>query len=101
MPFKDSIKAFLELIKIGKSTARGLQISGDAATAKRIKRAIAEGDIKKLRKIVARGGIYIDETDIMGFTEHEGTPFIIVTAEFIVRYRQLFKEVRRYKRKGG
>ena len=97
---KKIVDIISEFLKIGKSTAKQLQISGDAATSRRVKRAVLEKDIDKLRKIVTRGGIYIDETDIMGFTEQEGTPFIIVTAEFIVRYRELFKEVRRYQRKG-
>ncbi len=98
---KKAIDIIHDLFRVGKTTAKDLQISGDANTAKRIKRAILEGDIDKLRRIVTRGGIFIDETDIMGFTEHEGTPFVIVTAEFMVRYRQLFKEVRRYKRREG
>ncbi len=101
IPIKKVIDIIHDLFRIGKTTAKDLQISGDVATAKRIKKAILNGDIDKLRKIVTRGGIYIDQTDIMGFTEHEGTPFVIVTAEFIVRYRQLFKEVRRYKRREG
>ena len=97
---KKVINIISDILKIGKTAAKGFQISGDASTAKRIKKAILNEDIDKLRKIVTRGGIYIDRTDIMGYTEHEGTPFVTVTAEFIVRYRQLFKEVRRYQRKG-
>ena len=102
---KPTIKKVIDIIhdlfKIGKTTAKDLQISGDANTAKRIKKAIRDRDLKKLKKIVTRGGIFIDETDIMGYTEKEGIPFVIVTAEFIVNYRQMFKIIRRYKRREG
>ena len=102
---KTSIKKVIDIIhdlfRIGKTTAKDLQISGDVATARRIKKAILDEDLKKLRKIVTRGGILVDGTDILGFSEIDGVPLILVTAEFIVKYRQLFKEVRRYKRREG
>lgn len=96
----DVLKLALEFLKIGKSTAKQLQISGDIATAKRIKRAIEDKDVVKLRKIVMRGGIYLDENDILGIGEKDGIPFIKVSPEYIVRDRQMFKIIRRYKRKG-
>ena len=98
---KKVIDIIHDLLKIGKTTAKDLQISGDAATAKRIRKAIKENDLVKLRKIIARGGIYIDETDIMGYELIQGVPFVIVTAEFVVNYRQMFKIIRRYKRRGN
>lgn len=97
---KKVIDIIHDLFKIGKTTAKGLQISGDASTAKRIKKAILEGDIDKLRRIVTRGGIFIDETDILGIGEKDGIPFIEVSPEYIVRDRQMFKMIRRYRRKG-
>ena len=102
---KTSIKKVIDIIhdlfRVGKTTAKDLQISGDANTAKRIKKAIEDRDLKKLKKIVTRGGIYIDEGDILGIGEKDGIPFIRVSPEYIVRDRQMFKMIRRYKRKEG
>ena len=96
---KKAIDIIHDLLRIGKTTAKDLQISGDVATAKRIKRAIKDRDLRKLKKIVTRGGIYIDENDILGIGEKDGIPFIRVSPEFIVRDRQMFKIIRRYKRR--
>ena len=88
-----------ELFKIGKTTAKDLQISGDVATAKRIKNAILARDIKKIRKIVGRGGILVDGEDIMGVWYDP--PGVTVSIDFIVNYRQMVKIIRRYKREEG
>ena len=101
IPIKKVIDIIHDLFRIGKTTAKDLQISGDVATAKRIKRAIKDKDLKKLRKIVMRGGVLMDENDIMSLWSREKNPGVLVSVDFIVNYRQMFKMVRRYKRREG
>ena len=102
---KESIKKAIDILhdlfKIGKTTAKDLQISGDVATAKRIKKAIKDRDLKKLRKIVMRGGILLGEKDIIGVFQSKKNPSVLVSVDFIINYRQMFKIIRRYKRREG
>jgi len=95
------IEIIYDLLFIGKTAAKEIQISTDARTARRIKKAIAENDLKKLKKIATSDGVYIDEKDILGIGEKNGIPFIEVSPEYIVRDRQMFKDIRRYKRAKG
>ena len=101
MAIQKAIEIIYDLLFIGKTAAKDIQISKDANTARKIKKAVLDEDIDKLRRVIAKGGIFIDETDIMGFQIIEGVPFVIVTAEFIVAYRQMFKDIVRYKRAKG
>lgn len=99
--FKKAIDIIHDLFKIGKTTAKDLQISGDVATAKRIKKAIFENDTPRLKKIVMRGGILLGEKDIIGVFQSKKNPSVLVSVDFIINYRQMFKIIRRYKRKEG
>ncbi len=98
---KKAIDIIHELVNVIKTAGKQIQISGDVATAKRIKKAIADKDLPKLRKIVMRGGILMDEYDIMSLWSREKNPGVLVSVDFIVNYRQMFKMVRRYKRREG
>ena len=97
---KKVINIISDILKIGKTAAKGFQISGDASTAKRIKKAIREGDISKLRKVVMRGGVLLGEKDILELWDGAKDPGVLVSIDFIINYRQMFKMIRRYKRKG-
>lgn len=97
---KKVIDIIHDLLRIGKTTAKQIQIDGDVATAKRIKKAIFENDTPKLRKIVMRGGILMDKKDITGIYKSATDFGVLVSVDFIVNYRQMFKIIRRYKRKG-
>lgn len=99
MSVKKVIDIISDLLKIGKTTAKDLQISGDVATAKRIKKAIQDGDTPKLRRIVMRGGILMDEKDITGIYKSKKNSGVMVSVDFIINYRQMFKIIRRYKRR--
>ena len=95
------IEIIYDILFIGKTAAKDIQISGDATAARRIKKAVAEGDLQKLRKEVMRGGILIDETDILGIWGTPENPGILISIKAIVNYRQMFKDIRRYKRARG
>jgi len=101
MAIQKAIEIIYDLLFIGKTAAKDIQISKDANTARKIKKAIEEKDIKKLRKIVMRGGILMDEADILGILADTETPGILVSVDFVVAYRQMFKDIVRYKRAKG
>ena len=98
MKIGEIFKIIGEILKIGKSTAKGIQISGDLAMARRIKKAIAEGDTVKLRKIVERGGILVDGKDIHGVFKHATKPAVLVSVDLMVNYIQMKKMIKRYQR---
>jgi len=101
IPIKKVIDIIHEIISVLKSAGKGLQISGDVATAKRIKKAIKENNIVKLKKILTRGGVFIDEKDIMGIFQSKKNPGVLVSVDYVVRDKQMSKIIRRYKRKEG
>jgi len=96
---KKAIDIISEFLKIGKTTAKDIQIAGDIATARKIKKAIEEKDVKKVRRIISRGGIFIDESDIIGIFDSKDYPAVLVSIDFMVRYRIYQKEFRRLKRR--
>lgn len=95
---KKALDIIHEIISIIKTTGKGIQIAGDASASKRIRKAIAENDIAKLQRIVTRGGIVIDEKDILGIFKSDKTPAVLVSPDFIAKYRQMFRAIRRYER---
>ena len=101
IPIKKVIDIIHDLFRIGKGAAKDIQISGDAALARRIKRAIEEVNAKKLRKIVERGGILVDGKDVYGVVKHKTLPGVIVSIDFIVRYIMMKRIIKRYRRKEG
>lgn len=95
------LKTVLELFKFGKSTVKGIQISGDVSLAKRIRKAIANGDAQKVRKIVERFGLIIDGKDIYGVFKHKENPAVLISVDMMVNYIQMKKIIKRYQRKEG
>ncbi len=103
---KPTIKKVIDIIhdlfRIGKTTAKDLQISGDVAMAKRVKKIIDEKDTPRLRKIVGRGDVIIDGFDIYEIIKHDTfRPAVIVSSELMVNYIIMKKIIRRYKRREG
>lgn len=87
-----------EIVFAIKTTGKGIQLAGDVAWAKRIRSAIAENNIKKLKRIATRGGIFIDKNDIIGIFKSDKTPGVLVSPEYIVKYGLMFKKIRRDER---
>ena len=94
------LKVILEFLQIGKSTAKGIQISGDASLAKRMKKAIDEENTEKIRRMVERGGILVDGNDIYGVFKHKEKPGVLISVDMMVRYIIMKKLIKRYQRKG-
>lgn len=99
--WKKAVDIFDNLLSIGMSTARDLQRATDLAASNQIKKAIKEGNLRKLKRVVGRGGILVDRTDILGIGEENGIPFIKVTPAFIIKYRWMFNAIKRFKRTKG
>lgn len=95
------IEIIYDLLFIGKTAAKDIQITSDATAARNIKRAIAKKDLHRLRRLVTKNGIHVDPTDIWGIREIDGQPLILIKPQVLVNYRQLIKDNRRYKRAKG
>ena len=102
-PIKKVIDIIHDLFTFGKRASKGIQISGDIAIARRIKKAVAKGDVAKIKKIVERGGILIDGKDFVGILKPRtaGEPnLIIITEDMLVSYVWMKKIIKRLQRKG-
>ncbi len=100
---KKAIDILHNLFKIGKTTAKQIQVSGDVAIARRIKKAVAKGDIAKIKKIVERGGILIDGKDVVGIwkSKKPGEPNgVMISEDMLVNYIWMKKIIKRLQRKG-
>lgn len=101
---KKVIGIISDFLKIGKSTAKSIQISGDERIAKRLKKFILRGDVAKIKKIVEKEGMVVDGKDVMGILKPKkpGEPnFIIISEDLLINYVWMKKMIRRYKRREG
>jgi len=95
------IEIIYDILFIGKTAAKDIQISTDKATARRLKKAIEEGNEEKARKIISKDFIILDESDIIGICTTPQGPAVIFSVTAAVKFRQLYKDIRRCKRARG
>lgn len=94
---KKIITIAYDLIVIGKTTASDIQLSGDKSSARRIRKAIAECDLDKVQRLVMRNQIILTREDIIDISPvAEG---VVVSAGFVVKFRQMTAELIRCKRR--
>jgi len=102
---KPAIQKIIEIIYdvlfIGKTAAKDIQISKDISTAKRLKKAIEEGDEEKARKIISKDFVILDDSDIIGICTTPQGPAVIFSVPAAVKFRQMYKDIRRCKRAKG
>lgn len=97
-----TLEIIYDLLFIGKTAAKDIQVSTDVRTSKRIQKAIEDGDEGKARRIMSKDFVILDESDIIGICTTPSGPAIIFSVSAAVKFRQMFKDIRRCKRaKGG
>ena len=101
MTVKKIVNIISDLLHIGKTTARSLQMSGDRSMARRIKKVIKAGDTERLRRIVDRKGILIDGGDIIGVSNDKETLSVLISIDMMVKYVQMRRTIERYQKRGG
>ena len=93
---KKAITIIYDLIVIGKTAASDIQLSADKTTARRIRAAIAECNLDRVQRIVMRDQITLTEDDIIDVAP--AVDGVVVSADFIVKFRQTTKELVRCRR---
>lgn len=95
------IEIIYDLLFIGKTAAKDIQVSTDISTAKRLKRVIEEGKEEKARRIISKDFVILDESDIVGICTTPSGPAVIFSVTAAVKFRQMYKDIRRCKRAKG
>ena len=95
---KELITLLYDLLVVGKTVAGDIAVSGDKACAKRLKKAIEENNQEKVQNILSRDFIELEKTDIMGVCTTPEGPGVILSVSAAVKFRQLFKDLRRCRR---
>ena len=95
------IEIIYDILFIGKTASKDIQISTDVSTAKRLKKAIEEGNEDKARRIISKDFVILDESDIIGICTTPSGPAVIFSVTAAVKFRQMYKDIRRCKRAKG
>ena len=90
------ITIIYDLLFIGKTTAKQIQLQTDVRRAKKIRKAIEDCDIEKIRNLVLKNQIILADDDIIGISPSKDG--IIVTPEMLIKFRQMTAELIRCRR---
>ena len=96
---KKIIEFLYDLFVLGKSISEDIKISSDIRAARRIRKAVSEGDDKKLKKEMSKDFILLDKEDIMGGCTTPDGLGIIISIDAAVKFRQLYKDLRRCRKR--
>ena len=91
------IEILYDALVIGKGVADNIQVSSDVNRARRIRRAVREDNLEKIRREIMKGNVFLNPDDIIGIDKDSGG--VIVSADQLVLYCQIFKDLRRCRRR--
>ena len=96
---KKVVEIIYDLLVIGKSASEDIKISSDKRASRLIRQAVEEGDDKKLLKHMTKDFVLLSEEDIIGGCTTPQGKGVIISIDAAVKFRQLYKDLRRCRKK--
>lgn len=93
------IEFLYDLLVVGKSISEDIKVSSDKRAAKLIRKAVEEGDDIKLRKHMTKDFVVLGKDAIIGGCSTPQGPGVIISIPAAVKFRQLYKDLKRCRKK--
>ena len=94
---KTVIETLYELIVIGKTAAKDIQMKTDVRARRLIEKYYEISDLVRLRRICLKNHLYLKEEDIIGIDLKTGG--VIVKLDYLINSRQVYRELIRCRRR--